>query len=343
MSQSKPSKSDGLSDLDEALVKLAVASPAAAFVRTMSTHEGRRAAASAIALAAQILVPARFKTPGGADRTFGSVSRFAAACELKWHLLGKSRFGELRAALLSRGLAVATVNRVLMSIRGVMKQCWLARRIDAEGLERAREELQAVSGSTVARGRHLTKPEVARLFQACSGPGISDARDAALLALMAVGLRRAEIAVLRMADLDLTRGRLRVQGKGHKERIVHLTGGALKAVESWIQRWRGKLPGPIFFPIHRGGGAQADRAITAQLIYKRLRFRAKIAGVSCSPHDLRRTFAGDALSARVDISTVQQILGHASPATTARYDLRPEETQRAAMDSVEVPFLGQAD
>ena len=68
-----------------------------------------------------------------------------------------------------------------------------------------------------------------------------------------------------------------------------------------------------------------------QAIYNMLVKRAEQASVShFSPHDLRRTLAGDLLDAGADIVTVQKILAHANVQTTARYDRRPEQTKRKA-------------
>ncbi|MCY3597886.1 MAG: site-specific integrase [Rhodospirillales bacterium] len=71
--------------------------------------------------------------------------------------------------------------------------------------------------------------------------------------------------------------------------------------------------------------------MTAQSLMARLRKRARGARAShCSPHDLRRSF--------VDFAMVQALAGHASPATTARYDRRPEAAKVTAAQLVHVPF-----
>ena len=87
-------------------------------------------------------------------------------------------------------------------------------------------------------------------------------------------------------------------------------------VEQWL-KLRGEAPGPLLFPIRKGGEIQFRR-MTDDGVLKILQRRAFLAGVdSFSPHDFRRTFCSDLLDAGVDIVTVQKLAGHASPVTTA--------------------------
>ncbi|MBV7339979.1 tyrosine-type recombinase/integrase [Chloroflexi bacterium TSY] len=82
---------------------------------------------------------------------------------------------------------------------------------------------------------------------------------------------------------------------------------------------RGQHKGPLFPRILKGGHITA-LGLTDQAIYEVLRKRAEQAGVDkFSPHDFRRTFAGDMLDAGVDLATVQKIMGHASATTTTGY------------------------
>jgi site-specific recombinase XerD len=89
-------------------------------------------------------------------------------------------------------------------------------------------------------------------------------------------------------------------------------------------------------------GLVPARRLTGQtVVYDRLRHLADRAGVAASsPHDCRRSLAGDLLDVGVDLATVQALLGHASPATTVRYDRRGEHAVRQAATRVHVPYSG---
>jgi integrase len=186
----------------------------------------------------------------------------------------------------------------------------------------------------------VTVGEARALLDACADdPSPSGARDAALFALLyGVGLRRAEAVALELADYDAETGRLTVRaGKGRKARVVYATNGGRAAVEDWLVV-RGPEPGALLCPVNKGG-RMTIRHMTAQAAYSALRRRAHTAGVaSFTPHDLRRTFAGDLLDDGADLATVQNLMGHANPATTARYDRRGERAKKKAAELRRVPY-----
>jgi site-specific recombinase XerD len=263
----------------------------------------------------------------------------ADAMSLPWSLLGYQHAQALRAALAER-YAPANVNKMLAALRGVLREAWKLGQMSAEDYHRI-ADVQTVRGSRLPVGRMLTQGEVAALVAACQGdPTATGRRDAALLAvLFGGGLRRAEVVALNVDNFNPETGELRVAGKGRKERLVYLTGGAAKAVEVWLAL-RGREPGPLVYPIRKGGQMIRERCLSPQSVLDILRKLADKAGVgSFSPHDLRRTFVSGLLDAGADLVAVQALAGHASPTTTARYDRRGERAKRDAAARLHFPFV----
>jgi integrase len=110
---------------------------------------------------------------------------------------------------------------------------------------------------------------------------------------------------------------------------------------AYLDRWLGVLGqknGPIFRPIDRIGRIKKNGRLTGIAIGGILQKRqAQAGGRPLTAHDFRRTLAGDLLDAGVDLVTVQEILGHSDPATTAKYDRRPGRKRRAAIDKLHLP------
>jgi integrase len=295
----------------------------------------------AIVLAVQVVFPTLLPPSTCRGRGGNLAERFAVAASLPWAKLQPGQVGVLREQMQGQGYAPATVNRSLAALRGIVRQAWAAGDIDADRRERLLHNLGGVAGSRQPRGRHLSDSDLGDLFAACRrDESILGRRDAAALALMVVGLRRAEVVAVRVEDL--TADGLRVVGKGNRERIVPITNGCLDAVQDWL-RVRSSAPGPILCRCD-GDTVRPSMAITTQAVYAALAKRARQASVlgrrtvACTPHDLRRTLVGRLLNAGADLSTVQAIVGHASPATTARYDRRPAEHRRLAMSALSIPY-----
>jgi len=145
-------------------------------------------------------------------------------------------------------------------------------------------------------------------------------RDLALLELLyATGIRVSELVGLDLEDMDENRRVVRVLGKGRKERSVPYGAPAEKAVRDWLAIGRRRLAGPgagrALFVGARGGrlGVRAAR----QVVHTRL--RAVPGAPDLGPHGLRHTAATHLLEGGADLRSVQELLGHASLATTQVY------------------------
>lgn len=267
----------------------------------------------------------------------------AGRCDHRSLPWGALRFQHVQAvrAVLMQQYSAATANKMLSALRQTLRTAWRLGYLSAEEYERA-ADVRPVSGGQpeAAAGRALSFGEWASLFAVCAADeGPAGVRDAALIALLKVGgLRRTEVAALQLADYDPVLGSLRVRGKRNKTRSVPVEdSGAKDALADWLHV-RGAWQGALFVRI-RKGGVVTQEGLTDQGIYHILKTRGQQAQTAkFSPHDLRRTFAGDLLDAGADIATVQKLMGHANANTTAGYDRRGEQAKRSAVKKLHVPY-----
>jgi len=262
------------------------------------------------------------------------------AQQLPWHTLRFQYTQAIRAALMGE-YSPATTNKMLSALRGALKAAWRLGLMTADDYSRAVDlDPVGVSRPDQAAGRALNPGELMGLLNVCENDATAaGGRDAAILGLLyAGGLRRSEVVKLDVSDYDPVMFVLKVRAsKRGKTRVVPIENGGKAALLDWLHL-RGKTPGPLFVRILKGGHL-AEARLTAQGVYDILSRRADEAGVdSFTPHDLRRTFAGDLLDAGVDLATVQKMMGHSNPATTASYDRRGERAKRAAATKLHVPY-----
>jgi integrase/recombinase XerD len=168
----------------------------------------------------------------------------------------------------------------------------------------------------------MSPPQVDQLLGA---PRRSDGlwvRDRALLELLyATGCRVSELSNLAMRDLHLADRYCICRGKGDKQRIVPLGRRAVEAVERYLREERGKLAGrrsptPEWVLL----SARGDRLRRERIWELLKRYAARVgASPDVSPHSLRHSFATHLLAGGADLRQVQELLGHASIATTQIY------------------------
>ncbi|WP_372728075.1 tyrosine recombinase XerC [Nocardioides sp.] len=145
-------------------------------------------------------------------------------------------------------------------------------------------------------------------------------RDVAMLELLyATGVRVGELVGLDLDDLDRERSVIRVLGKGRKERAAPFGQPAGQALDRWLRQGRPTLQtaasGAALFLGARGG--RIDQRAVRTLVHRRI---AQVPGApDIGPHGLRHTAATHLLEGGADLRSVQELLGHASLATTQRY------------------------
>jgi site-specific recombinase XerD len=273
------------------------------------------------------------------------------ALDFPWWLLRYQHAEAIRGRL-AESYAPATANKMLSAMKGVLKSCWRFGLMTADERERA-SDVEPVRGTRLPPGRSIPRGELQSLFEVCAREANDPSmrargvRDAAMLALLYVGgLRRTELASLRLSDYDPQTKTVRIRGKGNKERQVYAEGGAELLLAGWLElRGEGESEEPLFLPVRKDGEVQHSDAhgekkssLSDQAVYKMVKRRHREARIKeVSPHDFRKTFVGDLLDAIGDLSTVQKLAGHSDPATTARYDRRGERAMREAASHLHVP------
>ncbi|MBI3222091.1 MAG: site-specific tyrosine recombinase XerD [Nitrosomonadales bacterium] len=168
--------------------------------------------------------------------------------------------------------------------------------------------------------KSLTESDVEQLLAAPDVQTPLGLRDRTMLeVLYATGLRVSELVTLRITQVSMDMGVVRVMGKGSKERLVPLGEEALDWLRRYLADGRGVLLGKqmadALFVTARGEG------MTRQMFWYLIKKHAKNAGLnkSLSPHTLRHAFATHLLNHGADLRVVQMLLGHADISTTQIY------------------------
>jgi integrase len=259
--------------------------------------------------------------------------------QVDWSGFGHQQMLQVRVALESTG-SVCSRNLTLTALRGVMRMAWQVGLVTLEQYERVRSVRNFRQFGDVGTGRAVTRAERTRLLALADVHPRIACRDRALIGLMlAAGLRRSEAATLARASVDLAEGCLLISGKGGRVRRLPISAAVAPALHMWLRQ----LPkgGRFVFPrVSRSGRVLEDAPISGAAIALLLRRRCAACGIArIRPHDCRRTTATDALEAGCDLLAVQGILGHSTPAVTARYDKRGFHSRRAVTESVFLPNL----
>ena len=218
-------------------------------------------------------------------------------------------------ALRNEGLGARSRARHLVSIRGFYRFM-----VQEKVLRHDPSRLIDLPKTSLKLPDVLSVEEVSKLLGMPDPAKPLGARDAAMLELLyAAGLRVSELVNLKLHNLNLESGFVRVFGKGSKERVVPIGLPAKEKIEYYLENSRNILlknkVSPFIFI------ARAAEPITRQGFWKLLRRYGDLAQLNkkITPHSLRHSFATHLLESGSDIRTVQELLGHADVSTTMIY------------------------
>lgn len=249
-------------------------------------------------------------------RDLREVAAYLREREVRWDRATAVVLRGYLAGLHEKKRAKTTIGRKLAALRAFYDHGVRTKRVagnPAKALATPRPDKRVPS--------FLTEAEAAELLDLPRTSKPLDLRDRAVLELFyATGIRVSELVGIEAADLHFGERLVRVRGKGRKERIVPFGDKALEALEAYA-RARGGLAGKggggetAFFVNCRGGRltARSVQRMVGRCI-RRTAVRRKI-----SPHSLRHSFASHLLGRGADLRVIQELLGHASLATTEKY------------------------
>ena len=220
-----------------------------------------------------------------------------------------------RAHLEARGLAPASINQRLSALRKLAKEAIYNGLLDPA----AGQGIRDVRGAKVqgtCTGNWLTKAQAEKLINSPDTNTLKGRRDRAMLAVMiGCGLRREEVAQLRLQDVQQRDGRwciVDIRGKHGRVRSVPMPSWAKVAIDAWTASAE-ISEGALFRGVNKGDSLTGD-SLTSQGVWRCVEKYSDVA-----PHDLRRTYAKLAHKGGAKLDQIQLSLGHASLTTTERY------------------------
>jgi len=261
---------------------------------------------------------------------------------LDWQQRPTAGTGKVVRLTERRGVSPATMNRRIAAVRGLFEFAVTigvrgdnpvpaARR--SSGLRAKHRGLLGHIGAGKARtgGRLIRQPR--QLPEALEPDDVAvfltdlrTFRDRSIVLLMLLGgLRAAEVRSLRLADVDMGLRRVRVTGKGGKERIVPVDGAFFAELAGYLREERPvRCASPECYVVLRG--PTAGRPLTEAGLRRMFRTHRETSGaIRVRPHRLRHTYGTELASAGIDLLVLRDLMGHANPETTAAYvHLSPE-------------------
>lgn len=254
---------------------------------------------------------------------------------LDWLSMPRST-GKIVALRSARGAAASTMNQRIAAIRGLFEFAVIsgsrsdcpvpAARRSSGARAKRRGLLGHVSTGRPRTGGRLVR-ETRRLPESLDTAEVDEFfadlltyRDRAIvLAMLLGGLRAGEVRSLRLADIDVGLRQVRVVGKGGRERVVPIHRSFFAELTNYLRHERAAGCGTVeCFVVLRG--PTAGQAMTEAGMRKVFRtHRDRTGAMRVRPHRLRHTYGTDLAAAGMDLLVLRELMGHASPETTAGY------------------------
>ena len=249
------------------------------------------------------------------ERDLRQLAAHLAESGVRWDKAGNVALRGFLATLHERKLKRSTIGRKLAAMRAfygfAVKKKWMPEN-PAKVLATPRQEKKVPS--------FLSEEEAAALLDLPATGKPVDVRDRAILELLyGTGVRVSELAGADLEDVHLDERLVRVRGKGKKERLVPFGRKAAEALRDYLRVRPALLAGRpeerAVFVNYRGG------RLTPRSVERMVRRAVARTAVSrrISPHSLRHSFASHLLGRGADLRVIQELLGHASLATTQKY------------------------
>jgi integrase/recombinase XerD len=217
--------------------------------------------------------------------------------------------------LRNEGYALSSICRNISAIRGFCKFLIIEKVLD----EDPSENLQGPK-RWERLPKSLTVSEILSVLNESGSDRKSPiaVRDHIMFELLySSGLRVSELVTLKLDDINIDAGFIKVLGKGSKERIVPVTTGTLQKLRDYINHQRQEIlknrRSPYLFVTRRG------KAMTRQRLWQTIRSIGKKLGLKLSPHTMRHSFATHLLEGGADLRSLQKMLGHVDISTTQIY------------------------
>jgi integrase len=259
-----------------------------------------------------------------------------AFSEQRQQPLSRDLLMEYRAQMIERNLSASTINVRLAAVRKLIGEARRNGIINGEQAARM-ADIPNIRQQGTRLGNWLTREQARELLTVPDRATLKGKRDAAILALLVgCALRRAELAALKMEDIQQREGRWVIadlRGKGGRIRTVAVPLWVKQSIDAWTAE-AGHNAGPVLRPVNKSGRI-AGEELSDWAVWSVVEQSAKAIGIErFGAHDLRRTCAKLCRKNGGDLEQIKFLLGHASIQTTERYLGSEQEIAVAVNDNL---------